>query len=230
MAHSPLDELALRYGIAPTLPDIHGSPHPVSDRTKRQILAAFGIETDSEGAVAMHLENAARLKPPVMRAARGTRCFLPEWLQRGRAWGITVQLYELRSRRNWGIGDFADLAAFSQIAAATGADFVGTNPLHPLFLADPDRCSPFSPSSRRFLNPIYIAVDRLPGSETFAEAPEVEELRQAPLVDYRRVARVKLAALRSIWSDWRRIASHPMFSDEDFALFRQESGEALHRH
>ena len=88
---------------------------------------------------------------------------MPDWLRDGRCWGIACQLYSLRSERNWGIGDFEDLARFAEIAAAAGADFVGVNPLHALFLAAPERCSPFSPSNRAFLNPLYIAVDKAPG-------------------------------------------------------------------
>jgi 4-alpha-glucanotransferase len=84
-------------------------------------------------------------------------------------WGIAVQMYELRSERDWGIGDFEDLAAVCAIAASEGADFVGVSPLHALFTADPNRCSPYSPSSRTFLNPIYIAVNRAPGYSYAAE-------------------------------------------------------------
>ena len=83
------------------------------------------------------------------------------WLQHGRAWGISLQLYGVRSERNFGIGDFEDLAQLAELAAAWGADFIGVNPLHALFSADPEQASPYSPSSRQYLNPIYIAVDRV---------------------------------------------------------------------
>ena len=86
---------------------------------------------------------------------------MPEWLQHGRAWGISLQLYGVRSGRNFGIGDFEDLAQLAELFAAQGADFIGVNPLHALFSADPERASPYSPSSRQYLNPIYIAVDRV---------------------------------------------------------------------
>ncbi len=104
---------------------------------------------------------------------------MPDWLQDGRAWGIGCQLYGLRSERNWGIGDFADLARLAEIAAEAGADFVGVNPLHALFFAAPDHCSPFSPSNRDFLNPLYIAIDHAPGYAGMEDALEPpDELRR----------------------------------------------------
>ena len=56
-------------------------------------------------------------------------------------WGFTVQLYGLRSKRNWGIGDLGDLATLVELAAARGAGVIGVNPLHAT------QGSPYSPSS-----------------------------------------------------------------------------------
>jgi 4-alpha-glucanotransferase len=136
----------------------------------------------------------------------GSRCYLPDWLEETRIWGISLQLYELRSRRNWGIGDFADLATVCDIAAEAGADFVGLNPLHALFLSDPDRCSPFSPSTRRFLNPLYIAVDDVPSYQrSDAHLAKARALAALETVDYRQVTALKITALRQIWAEdrWR---------------------------
>lgn len=133
-------------------------------------------------------------------------CHMPDWLADTRVWGISLQLYELRSRRNWGIGDFADLATICDIAAEAGADFVGLNPLHALFLAEPNRCSPFSPSNRRFLNPLYIAVDDVAGYEPSGPVTaKARDLSALPTVDYAEVAALKITTLRRIWSDdrWR---------------------------
>jgi hypothetical protein len=92
------------------------------------------------------------------------QCFEPPALAAGRRlWGVAVQLYTLRSPRNWGIGDFDDLATVIHGCAAHGADFVGLNPLHALFAADPARFSPYSPSSRHFLNVFNIAVPSVDG-------------------------------------------------------------------
>ena len=76
-------------------------------------------------------------------------CHLPDALQPGaRSWGLTVQLYGLRSARNWGIGDFTDLAELCRRTGTLGGAVVGINPLHALFAAEPRHFSPYSPSSR----------------------------------------------------------------------------------
>ena len=71
-----------------------------------------------------------------------------------RGWLLAVQLYSVRSNRNWGIGDFTDLADLVRLAKQLGADGVGLNPLHVLFDDYPADCSPYSPNSRLFLNPL----------------------------------------------------------------------------
>lgn len=70
-------------------------------------------------------------------------------------WGVNVQLYSLRSEQNWGIGDFGDLAYLIEQSAKQGADYVGINPLHLPYPAVPNWASPYSSSSRRWLN-FYI--------------------------------------------------------------------------
>ena len=153
------------------------------------------------------------------------RCFVPPFLEEGKAWGITLQLYELRSARNWGVGDFRDLAELCRAAAAAGADFVGINPLHALFLADAARCSPFSPSNRQFLNPLYIALDAIdPDADRLADETALEIVRNAGLVDYPTVAGLKLQALRTLWESRRPQA------DRQWDRFLEEGGEDLKRH
>jgi len=101
-------------------------------------------------------------------------CFEPQLLREGRRlWGVAVQLYTLRSSTNWGIGDFADLEAVVRVCAPAGASFIGLNPLHALFPSEPRQFSPYSASSRHFLNVLYIAVERVP---EYPECDEVLEL------------------------------------------------------
>ncbi len=124
------------------------------------------------------------------------KCFEPEAIAAGRRlWGIAVQLYTVRSRSNWGIGDFGDLEMLIRWVAKSGAGFLGLNPLHALAPADPARASPYSASSRHFLNVLYIAVPAVPEFEQCRAARErlaepetvnrLNALRAQQHVDYR---------------------------------------------
>ena len=154
---------------------------------------------------------------------------MPDWLRDGRCWGVTCQLYGLRSERNWGIGDFEDLARFAETVAAAGADFLGVNPLHALLLAAPEGCSPFWPSHRRYLNPLYIAVDKAPGAERLGEALDLpDSVRSGDLIDYAAVGGLKRRALGRLYR---------IFADGDddglvagFHSFVAEEGESLYLH
>ncbi len=131
------------------------------------------------------------------------RCYLPPRLHRG--WGMMLQLYALKSRRDWGIGDFGDLKMLIDRVAAAEGDAIGLNPLHTLFLDQPEDASPYSPCSRLFRNPLYLDVTAIPDfaeseaartlaqSSTFARA--IEAGRSAELVNYRTVAGLKLPVL-----------------------------------
>jgi (1->4)-alpha-D-glucan 1-alpha-D-glucosylmutase len=140
-----------------------------------------------------------------------SRCHLPPPV---RMFGPSVQLYALRSRRNWGIGDFTDLSHLAAIAAREGADFVGVNPLHALFLVRPDDASPYSPSSRLAVNPLYLDVEALDdfatceaARATVASAPfqaDLAALRGVPLVDYPAVAARKLRVLAQVFDHFSR--------------------------
>ena len=92
------------------------------------------------------------------------RLELPEALRGdGRGWGFMTQLYQVRSQRSWGIGDLADLADLAVWSAADlGADFVLVNPLHSAELVGDMEPSPYLPTTRRFVNPLYIRVEDVP--------------------------------------------------------------------
>jgi 4-alpha-glucanotransferase len=147
-----------------------------------------------------------------------------------RNWLLAVQLYGVRSVRNWGMGDFTDLEGLIELAADLGADGVGLNPLHALFDDRPGDCSPYSPNSRLFLNALYIDVEKLPefSSASFPESGEVTpRLRQSEIVDYVAVAGLKWRALRSAFAAFK---SHPKTERRrDFEKFRAERSPLLTR-
>ncbi|WP_017967434.1 4-alpha-glucanotransferase [Rhizobium leguminosarum] len=226
MKSAELDKLARRHGISLTRHSPDNQEVAISGETKRKILQALKI--DLAGA-ADHEIGAPRRQPAAKKIARS---FLPDFLSNTPVWGISLELYELRSARNWGIGDFEDLSDMADLAGSLGADFIGLTPLHAPFLADPERCSPYEPSSRQYLNPLYIAVDRLPG---FACNPELERqlasLRRTDLVDYAGVAQIKLKALRDLWPAWRRRSViDGAYDPADFDAFVAQRGNSLRLH
>ncbi|TLM82923.1 4-alpha-glucanotransferase [Pseudarthrobacter sp. NamE2] len=83
-------------------------------------------------------------------------------LEKRRGWGLATQLYSVRSKRSWGIGDFADLADLAALSGARGADYILVNPLHAAEPVPPVQPSPYSPSTRRFFNPLYIRIESVP--------------------------------------------------------------------
>jgi 4-alpha-glucanotransferase len=173
--------------------------------------------------------------------APGT-CFEPRALQEGRRlWGVAVQLYTLRSRHNWGIGDFADLQDVVRGCAPAGAGFIGLNPLHALFPGNPWHFSPYSASSRHFLNVLYIAVEQLPEFAECNEArrqvasaefqAELQRLRATPNVDYPGVARAKSSVLEALFAHFER--EHLRKGSrraQQFQAFKAERGATLRLH
>jgi 4-alpha-glucanotransferase len=216
--NAALDALAQSHGIALAYTSETGEHRIVTDETKRALLSAIGIDASKD-------VNIAAFPAPLALAnetARAAPCFVPQWLPATRVCGMSCQLYGIRSDRNHGIGDFEDLARLCEIGAACGADFIGTNPLHALFGADPERASPYAPSTRQFLNPLYIALDHVTGSDGLLSQvrDEVEALKQSELVNYSGVARLKRRVLEAAF------AVHDG-DDQDFAQFQREGGHNL---
>ncbi|MBR0931810.1 4-alpha-glucanotransferase [Bradyrhizobium jicamae] len=145
-----------------------------------------------------------------------------------RCWVIAVQLYGVRSARNWGIGDFTDLKGLIEFAHHLGADGVGLNPLHVLFDDRPGDCSPYSPNSRLFLNALYIDVEDIPEFKLDTETrATLAQLRTRDLVDYVAVAAVKWRALRSAFAAFK---TNPGLGRwHEFETYRRERGTLLSR-
>jgi 4-alpha-glucanotransferase len=170
------------------------------------------------------------------------QCYEPASIIGGRRlWGVAVQLYTLRSRDNWGIGDFNDLRLLIRWVASRGAGFIGLNPLHALAPAEPERSSPYSASSRHFLNVLYIAVPSVPEFSDCAAARErmadpsivrqLGELRGRDLVDYRGVAALKFEILALLYRDFcdRHLATESGRA-RSFRGFIAAGGELLQMH
>jgi 4-alpha-glucanotransferase len=179
------------------------------------------------GSYRLHLTDASLLSEQVPFIVAPPEAFGGDF---DRTWLLAVQLYGVRSSRNWGMGDFTDLEGLIELAAGLGAGGVGLNPLHVLFDDRPADCSPYSPNSRLFLNALYIDVEKLAefslnafvdGSDTIAR------LRESDIVDYVAVAELKWRALRSAFAAFK--ADQKTERRAAFTRFRAERGALLSR-
>ena len=158
----------------------------------------------------------------------------PERMGGRRAWGLAAQLYSVRSAQSWGVGDLTDLEDLGVWAAAEhGADFVLVNPLHAAEPVPPLEPSPYLPTTRRFTNPLYLRVERVPEFTTASEEQrrEIAALREradadsaaaAAPVDRDRSWAAKRAALEIVFTvprtPGRAVA---------FAAYRRREGRGL---
>ena len=189
--------------------DVFGREKPIDAETREALQHALG---------------AGKPRGRVRRTVpRGGRCHRPALLEAGgRIWGFSVQLYGLRSARNWGCGDFGDLRALLELSARLGASFVGVNPLHA------GEGSPYSPSSRHALNWRYLDIEAIPefsGSHkaralvsSKAFQGRLRALRDAELVDYAGVGDAKREVLELLFEEGAFKGGSPKGA-RDYALF-----------
>ena len=152
------------------------------------------------------------------------KCYTTANIENDGLWGFTVQLYSLRSKRNWGVGDFTDLENFAKIAADAGADVIGLNPLNVLSHDFPENASPYASISRLFLNPIYIDVEKVEGfNESLKNkyAKQIEALKKTNLIDYTNVYHLKIKILYELFEKKKK-------PSKAFENFKKEKGDALH--
>jgi len=161
------------------------------------------------------------------------RCYQLEQLQRGRAWGLTCQVASLRASHDIGIGNLTNVAELATAGGRHGASFLGLSPLHALFASDRSKISPYSPSSRLFLDPLLIDLYRIPefaGSRAARllegdTAAQIEYLRQLPFVDHGAVWAIQNRVLNALWQEARSRGP-----SGEFQAFRREEGENLRLH
>ncbi|MBO0900838.1 4-alpha-glucanotransferase [Cellulomonas sp. zg-ZUI222] len=161
------------------------------------------------------------------------RLELPERLRDGAVWGVMAQLYSVRSRTSWGVGDLADLAELGWLAAHRWhADFLLVNPLHAAEPVEPLTPSPYLPTTRRFVNPLYIRVEDVRETAYLSAADRalVEWAAEPVLaldtdpgpVDRDAAWAAKRAALEVVFGHPRSVARQA-----EFDAFVEEQGEGL---
>ena len=138
----------------------------------------------------------------------------------GRAAGVAISLYGLRSSRDWGCGDFTDLLSAIDSFARTGCAFVALNPLHAIPNRQPYNTSPYLPQCSLYRNFIYLDVERTGAfALTDGELHEKNALRASEFVEYERVAALKLAVLARVFARFE--------TDPDFEAYIAGQGQHL---
>lgn len=156
-------------------------------------------------------------------------------------WGTAIQLYTLRSERNWGMGDFSDLEELIREMAPRGAGVIGLNPIHALYPISPEHASPYSPSNRSFINPLYVDVTRVP---EFAQSKAVQKkvkakafqqqlegVRAVDQVDYTQVSQLKYGVFEALFAEFasQHLAKNTARA-QAFQSFVAANGEPLRQH
>ena len=164
------------------------------------------------------------------------RCYLPPGSKR--EWGIGVQLYGIRSRDNWGIGDFRDLERIMKTAGKTWkASTIGLQPLHSL---TPGLRSPYSPSSRLCWSPLYLNIEQV---AEFRVSPKLQQmfrtkkfqstletLRSSQLVEYEVIHQLKMTVLEDLFRAFKRRHLQPRTRrGRAFLRYVQQSPDFLTR-
>ncbi|WP_207265329.1 4-alpha-glucanotransferase [Pseudomonas sp. GW101-3H06] len=151
-----------------------------------------------------------------------------------RAWGLSAQLYALRRAGDGGFGDTQALEDLARVAGERGAEALAISPLHAMFASDSQRYSPYSPSSRLFLNSLYCAPGAILGERALRAAidatglaDELRHLENLPLIDWPAAAEAKHRLLEALYDGFVQ-GEHPLHAD--FSSFRHAGGEALENH
>jgi 4-alpha-glucanotransferase len=191
---------------AGVLSDEHGNNLPVREALPAGLAPGWYSLTSADQCITVLVAPPARPEPP-------------------RTWGWTLQLYALHSAKSWGIGDLADLREFiTWTATAHDGGAVLVNPLHAVTPTCPVQPSPYSPSSRRFVNPLYLRITDIDAYRRADPAvrAEVDGLRVGPgseRINYDAVWTAKRAALELLWR--AEGTPYPVMPDglRDFATF-----------
>ena len=246
-SHGPDDaligRLATAAGIQADWWELDGTHHQVSIEAKRALLRAMRLplETAAEAFEALVVLQRERETPlPIALSATGapTTAFLDERIAGdAKLYGLMAHLYSLRHRGDSGIGDFETLARFCETTARLGGAVAGINPLHHLFPTDRERASPYQPSDRRFIDPIYIDMAGLDASMPSprlrallgGSEGTMRRLGERTYVNYTGIWNLKRAALPAAFSDFGEApATAPL--RQAFEAHKRLGGDALRRH
>lgn len=188
----------------------------------------------------LSIKIADQVSPPSRLIICPGRAYQPDRLEQGRAAGIAISLYGVRSQRNWGCGDVTDLKSFiAWVAERVQASFIALNPLHAIANRQPYNTSPYLPNSVFYRNPIYIDIEAMEDFRACSRASElltsstvqkeIQSLRNSEFVEYERVYRLKIRFLKMLFrhflQEWRQDTPRP----REFQEYLSQEGDLLHR-
>lgn len=240
------------HGVAPSFVDARGDVKFADARTLARLMGVFD---DSEPASEVLVCTPGRFHPElfgtliledgyhfhaegtvdvpgyhILHADDGRRRFViaaPERLPLpGRSWGWSVQLYSMRTRDSWGIGDYRDLGLVARLAARLGAGSILVSPVHASAPDDDPQPSPYSPASRQWLQLLHIAPGIAPGAERVDLTDLVARgraLNEQRLIDRKAVWALKREALQRIYDV---VSPEP---PREFRDFVNDHGRSLRR-
>ncbi|MEX1162903.1 MAG: 4-alpha-glucanotransferase [Nitriliruptor sp.] len=204
-----------------------GDRTPLAGATRIRFEDGTGRELDGELPddlpLGYHDAEVAGRRDTVRVIVSPGRCQLPD---ADAGWGWALQLYALRSATSWGIGDLADLRRFASWSRQVGAGVVLVNPLNAVTPVSPRETSPYYPTSRRYLDPLMLAIEEVPGFEELDGHGELRSggraLTDDAPIDRDRVVAAKLTTLERIWDEVEGVRTDPAL-----VAFEVEGGRDL---
>lgn len=202
-SRAELARLAAAAGVQTSYRDVDHRTHRASREALEAVLDVLGVEAPDESGVRLDESGSRRDEsrrpgvdapehPPLQRA-------MPA-IQRP-SWGTFLPLHALRTRSDWGVGSFTDLAELYRWTTGLGGSTVGTLPLLAQFLDEPFEYSPYSPASRLFWNELFVDPAATPEFERSAEARRLAGEVGRPrsrFVDYRKAYSAKRPVLTAL--------------------------------
>ncbi|MCB1377930.1 MAG: glycogen debranching protein GlgX [Alphaproteobacteria bacterium] len=177
------------------------------------------------------LRDDASTDAPSLLIATPGRCHLPEDIASDhRVFGLASHLYALRHEGDGGIGDLETLRRFAGITSEIGGRYAGLNPLHHMFPADRSRASPYQPSDRRYIDPIYINIPALLQTVPSPRAAKAAERNRAAFARIEKLHHVDYVAVWLAKSKVLEQAFADMGANAELAAFIAQGGEDLRHH
>lgn len=221
---------------------------PINNKGSESFLLKHEDNTQTEGKISPNKDGGFQLPPchkpgyhkveiagtEVTLAVAPETCAALKFRDEGsRAWGLTVQIPALRQSNDTGIGHLGSVAKLAKIAGQEGADALMMSPLHALCPLRPERCSPYSPSSRRFLNPLLADLRTCFPKQlihtVYRQHPEwaaqITERTAEKLINWKAAGTLRFQVLRVLYE--KHIRPSP---PQEMLSFIQQGGNALKNH